>query len=159
MIASSGHPLWGHALRQGQKGSSCSSSTGLNGHCIPQSGTKWTPFKYSNCYILMNHLKGLPIKGWGTSPIRIWVPGVMTDQPSVNCPCWMTSVDLLEISGGDTRASANSLVIGVNGHWILIQNIKIPIKWALQFKVFRKRKTCFLFPKSSIVFFHCPWQF
>lgn len=60
-IPSTRHPLRGGALRQGLKGSCWSSSVGPNCHYIPQSGTKQTPFKYFSCYILMNHLKGLPI--------------------------------------------------------------------------------------------------
>lgn len=54
----------------------------------PQSGMKLAPFRYFNCFILMNHLKGLPIKSHGKSFVRIAVPVVTRDQPNVGyCPC------------------------------------------------------------------------
>lgn len=66
--------LWGRAER-----TFWSSSTGPNCHCILQSGMKLTPFRYSNCFILRNHLKGFPIKGHGMSSVRISVLVVTTD--------------------------------------------------------------------------------
>ena len=72
------HPLCNHALRLGPKTPCWGSSPGPNCHHTPQSGTKPTPFTYSNCYILVSHIKGLPIKGHGMSPVRMWVLIVTT---------------------------------------------------------------------------------
>lgn len=76
---------------------------------------KTSPFRYSNCFILMNHLKGFPFKNHGKSSVRIALPVVRRDQPNVGyCPCWMASVELLEIPCRATLASINSLTIDVN---------------------------------------------